>query len=484
MAGSGHPVWWPIGAKRPAVGGREPEHMTSTNTLLTDVDELRFRLHGGLHEPGDSYYEDSRTLFNTMINRRPRYVAECLAVDDVVAALGFARNHDLPVAVRAGGHSVAGLSLCDDGLVLDLRGMADIDVDPGRRIARVGGGARWADLDRATQAHGLATTGGRVSTTGVAGLTLGGGSGWLERKHGLACDNLVAAELVCWDGRITRASDEENPELLWALRGGGGSFGVVTALELALYPLGPAVFAGVALFAAHRAHQVLRTFRELMHHAPDELSLACAFITAPDEDDVPTELRGRPAVAILGMWAGSVDDGEQALAPIRALRPDADFFGPTGYADFQCSVDDPPGYRNYWTAENVVDLPDEAIDAVERRAAELPAGPSQLFIVAWGGALARFGPQHSPLAGRDAGFIVHPLLLWQDAADDERNQALARAFRTDLQPWSTGATYPNFLGDEGSRRMRAAYGTSIERLATVKADWDPHGVFRTHQNIQ
>jgi hypothetical protein len=244
------------------------------------------------------------------------------------------------------------------------------------------------------------------------------------------------------------------------------------------------VFAGVTLFAAHRAHQVLRTFRDVMHHAPDELSLACAFITAPDEDDVPTELRGRPAVAILGMWAGSVDDGERALAPIRTLRPDADFFGPTGYADFQCSVDDPPGYRNYWTAENVVDLPDEAIDAVARRAAELPAGPSQLFIVAWGGALARVGPQHSPLAGRDAAFIVHPLLLWQDAADDERNQALARAFRTDLRPWSTGATYPNFLGDEGSRRMRAAYGTSIERLATVKADWDPHGVFRTHQNIQ
>ena len=197
--------------------------MTATSTLTASGDELRFRLHGGVHEPGDSYYEDSCTLFNTMVNRRPQYVAECLAVDDVVAALAFARSHDLPVAVRAGGHSVAGLSLCDDGLALDVRGMADIDVDPGRRIARVGGGARWADLDRATQAHGLATTGGRVSTTGVAGLTLGGGSGWLERKHGLACDNLIAAELIGWDGRIVRASSEENPELLWALRGGGGT---------------------------------------------------------------------------------------------------------------------------------------------------------------------------------------------------------------------------------------------------------------------
>jgi FAD/FMN-containing dehydrogenase len=454
-----------------------------TSTLTAGADELRFRLHGGLHEPGDSYYEDSRTLFNTMINRRPRYVAECLAVDDVVAALAFARGHDLPVAVRAGGHSVAGLSLCDDGLVLDVRRIADIEVDPTRRIARIGGGAIWADVDPATQAYGLAPTGGRVSTTGVAGLTLGGGSGWLERKHGLTCDNLLAAELVTWDGRIVRASAEENQELLWALRG-GGSFGVVTALELALHPVGPEVFGGVALFDAARAREVLRTFRDVMNGAPEELSLACAFITAPEEDDVPVGLRGRPAVAILGMWAGAVDDGEQALAPIRALGPDADFFGPTGYADFQCSVDDPPGYRNYWTAENVVDLPDPAIDALVRRAVELPPDPSQLFIVAWGGALARVSPDHSPLAGRDARFIVHPLLLWEDPADDERCRALARAFRGDMRPWSTGATYPNFLGDEGSQRMRAAYGTSTERLAAVKAEWDPHGVFRTHQNIQ
>jgi FAD/FMN-containing dehydrogenase len=449
----------------------------------SSVDELRFRLHGGLHEPGDGYYEDTCTLFNTMINRRPRFVAECVAVDDVVAALAFARDHDLPIAVRAGGHSVAGLSLCDDGLVLDVRGMADIEVDPERRVARVGGGAVWANVDRATQTHGLATTGGRVSTTGVAGLTLGGGSGWLERKHGLACDNMLAAELVTWDGRIVRASAEENPELLWALRGGGGNFGVVTALELALHPLGPEVFAGVALFDAARAHDVLRTFRDVMNQASDELSLSFAFVTAPEDDDVPARLWGRPAVAILGMWAGAVGDGERALAPVRALSPEADFLGPTGYADFQCSVDDPPGYRNYWTAENVVDLPDEAIDALVRRAAALPPGPSQLFIVAWGGALARVGPDHSPLAGRNARFIVHPLLLWDDPADDERCRALARAFRTDMQRWSTGATYPNFLGDEGSQRMNTAFGTSAARLAAVTAEWDPHGFFRTHQAI-
>lgn len=454
-------------------------------TFTSGVDELRFRLQGGVHQPGDAYYEDTCTLFNTMIDRRPRLVAECIAVDDAVVALAFARDHALPIAVRAGGHSVAGLSLTDGGVVLDVRGMADIDVDADRRIVRVGGGAIWADVDRATQAHGLAVTGGRVSTTGVAGLTLGGGSGWLERKHGLACDNLVGADLVTWDGRIVRASEHENPELLWALRGGGGSFGVVTALELRLHPLGPEVSCGMALFGAARGHEVLRGFREVMNAAPDELSLACAFTTAPaDDDDVPTELRGRPVVAILGMWTGSPVDGERALAPIRSLGPDADFFGRSGYADFQCSVDDPPGYRNYWTAESVVDLPEDAVDALVRRASELPAGPSTLFIVAWGGAVRRFGPEHSPLAGREASFIVHPLLLWENPADDERNRALARAFRSDMHPWSTGATYPNFVGDEGSARMAAAFGDSTERLAAVKAEWDPRGVFHTHQAIR
>jgi FAD/FMN-containing dehydrogenase len=454
-------------------------------TFTSGVDELRFRLLGGVHEPGDAYYEDTCTLFNTMIARRPRLVVECIAVEDVVVALAFARDHALPIAVRAGGHSVAGLSLSDGGVVLDVRGMADIDVDADRQIVRVGGGAIWADVDRATQAHGLAATGGRVSTTGVAGLTLGGGSGWLERKHGLACDNLVGADLVTWDGRIVRASEHENPELLWALRGGGGSFGVVTALELKLHPLGPEVFGGMALFGADRGQEVLRAFRDVMNEAPDELSLACSFTTAPDDDDdVPADLRGRPVVAVLGMWAGNVVDGERALAPIRALDPDADFFGATGYADFQCSVDDPPGYRNYWTAENVVDLPEAAIDLLVRRARELPAGPSQLFIVAWGGAVRRFGPEHSPLAGREARFIVHPLLLWESPAADERNRALARTFRSDVRPWSTGATYPNFLGDEGIARMAAAYGTSTKRLAAVKAEWDPRGVFHTHQAIR
>jgi len=456
----------------------------SETTISASVDELRFRLQGGVHAPGDPAYADACTLFNTMIERRPRVVAECVSVDDVVAALGFARERDLPIAVRAGGHSVAGLSLCDDGVVLDLRPMRDVEVDPDRRTARIGGGALWADVDRATIAHGLATTGGRVSTTGVAGLTLGGGSGWLERKHGLACDNLVAADLVTWDGRVVRASEDENPELLWALRGGGGSFGVVTSLELELHPLGPDVFAGLAVYSYDRAAELLRLYRDVMNEAPDELSLAFDITTAPAEDDVPRHLQGKRVAIVVGMWAGDPSDGERALEPFRSNRPDADFFGVTPYADFQCSIDDPPGYRNYWTAENVADLPDEAIDRIVARGAQLPDGPSQVFIVAWGGAVARFGADHSPLAGRDSRFIVHPLLLWEDPADDERCIAVARGLRDDMAPFATGSTYPNFLGDEGPSRMSRAFGESTALLANVKAHWDPHGMFHTHQALR
>jgi FAD/FMN-containing dehydrogenase len=442
------------------------------------LSELRFRLRGGLHGPGDPEYADTCTLFNSMIVRRPRLVARCAAPDDVIASLAFARRRGLEVAVRSGGHSVTGRSLCDDGLVLDLRCMRDVDVDPERRVARVGGGSTWADVDRVTQLHGLATTGGRVSTTGVGGLTLGGGSGWLERRHGLACDNLVAAELVTADGELVRASEHENPELLWALRGGGGGLGVVTALELRLHPVGPEVMAGLVLHPAERGRELLRLFRDVMLTAPEELGLAFAFVTAPADEGVPAEMHGMPAVIVAGMYDGPPADGERALREIRAFGPPAaDFFEPTSYTDFQGSLDDPPGYRNYWTAENVADLPDEAIDALAERAAAIPPGPSQLFIVPWGGAVSRFGAEHSPLAGREARFIVHPLLLWEDGDDDERMSALGRACRSDMRPWSVGATYPNFLGDEGATRLDAAFGASAERLAAVRAEWDPQGVF-------
>jgi FAD/FMN-containing dehydrogenase len=412
-------------------------------------------------------------------------VARCAAPDDVAAALAFARRHELPVAVRAGGHSVAGLSLVDDGLVIDVRGMADIRVDPERRVARVGAGATWSALDRATQAHGLATTGGRVSSTGVAGLTLGGGSGWLERKHGLACDNLLAVELVTADGEIVRASAHKHPELFWALRGGGGNFGIATAFEFRLHPLAGDVFAGLALYPAERGRELMALYRDVMLSAPEGLSLALVYLTAPAEEDIPEHLHGRLVVAIAGMYAGPVEEGERALSEVRAFGPpEVDFFGPMPYSEFQCMIDDPPGYRNYWTAEHLTDLPAEAIDAIVRRSEELPPGPAQMFMVSWGGAVAQVTEDDSPLTGRDARFVVHPFGLWEDPADDERMIAWARAFREDLSDFATGAVYLNFVGDEGAARVRAAYSEhSYERLARVKAEWDPDDVFRASGHV-
>ena len=450
------------------------------------VDELRFRVGGALYEPGDPEYDDTCTLFNAMIERRPRLVARCAAPDDVVAALAFARDNELEVAVRAGGHSVAGLSLRDDGLVLDVRPMNDIEVDPERRTARVGAGATWSQMDAATQEHGLATTGGRVSTTGVGGLTLGGGSGWLERKHGLTVDNVLAAELVTADRRIVRASEDENPGLFWALRGGGGNFGVVTAFEFRLHPLGPEVFAGLVLHSADRGRELLRLWRDVMRDAPEELSLAFAYLGAPDEPDIPEHLRGKPAAVVAGMYAGPIADGEQAMREIREFGPpDADFFEPMPYPAFQSSIDDPPGMRNYWTAEYLADLPDEALDRIADRGEDKPVPFGQVFLVPWGGEVARVPDEATPLTGRDARFIVHPLVLWDDPADDGAAMAWGRGFRDDLAEFATGDTYLNFLGEEGDARVRAAYGArNAQRLARIKAEWDPENVFRGVGNVR
>jgi FAD/FMN-containing dehydrogenase len=436
-----------------------------------------------LYEHGTPEYADTTTLNNAMIERRPAAVARCASPADVADAIAYARGHGLPLAVRAGGHSVAGLSLVDDGLVIDVRGMADVEVDPARRVARVGAGATWSQFDRATQPYGLATTGGRVSTTGVAGLTLGGGSGWLERKHGLACDNLLAVELVTAEGEGVRASASEHPDLFWALRGGGGNFGVVTAFEFALHPVGQEVFAGLALYPAARGRELMALYREVMRDAPEGLSLAFLYLHAPAEEEVPEHLHGELVVAIAGMYAGPLDEGEEALREIRegAL---ADFFGPMPYADFQCMIDDPPGYRNYWTSEHLVDLPDAAIEAIASRSEAMPDGLSQLFMVSWGGAVARVGQDASPLSARDARFIVHPFGMWEDPAGDAANIEWARGFRDDLAAFSTGAVYLNFVGDEGEARVRAGYGPeSYERLAWIKAVWDPDNVFRASGNV-
>ena len=421
-----------------------------------------------------------------MIEVRPRYVAQCASPDDVVAALAFAREQGFEIAVRAGGHSVAGASLVDDGVVLDVRLMGDVDVDPVARIVRVGAGATWAKVDAATQAHGLATTGGRVSTTGVAGLTLGGGSGWLERKHGLACDNVLAVELVTADGRIVRATADQHPDLFWALRGGGGNFGVVTAFEFRLHEVGPEVMAGVVIHPVERGRELMALWRDVMLDAPDELSLGFAYFTAPDIPEIPAELRGRVVVGVNGMYAGDVAEGEKALRELRAFGPPAaDLYGPMPYVEFQQFFDIEAGYRNWWSSEQLPDLPDEAIDVITARSEQIPAGVSELFCVAWGGAVGRVDSTQSPLGGRDMRFIIHPLFLWENPSDDEQLIDLGRGYRDDLAPWASGSTYLNFNGDEGEERVRAGFGeANHERLARVKAEWDPENVFRNTHNVR
>ncbi|WP_372789983.1 FAD-binding oxidoreductase [Paraconexibacter sp.] len=435
---------------------------------------------GSVHRPGEPEYEDACGLFNAMIVRRPRLVARCTSAADVQAALAFARANGLDFTVRAGGHSVSGLALCDDGVVADVRGIDFIEVDPERQIARVGGGVIWADLDRATAAHGLATTGGRVSSTGVAGLTLGGGSGWLERKHGLTTDNLIAAELVTADGRVVRASADENAELFWALRGGGGNFGVVVAFEFALHRLEREVLAGLVIHPGDRTAELLALWRDVMRDAPEGLSLAFISLTAPAEPEIPEHLHGTTVAAIAGMYAGPVEEGEQALRSVREFGDGVDLFEPMAYEDFQCSLDDPPGYRNWWTAEYLREMPDATVERIAARCEAKPTGPAQLFCVAWGGAVSRGSSEQGPLRGRDARYIVHPLVLWEDASDDQEMIAWGRGFREDVAGLGAEGTYLNFVGaDEGQARVVASYGRqSYERLRRIKAQWDPQDVFR------
>lgn len=440
---------------------------------------------GRVLRPGDEGYDEARALYNVMIDRRPALIAQCTGPDDVARAIDHARREGLPLAVKAGGHSVAGQSLVEGGVVLDLSSLKEVTVDPERRVVRVGGGVLWGELDAATQEHGLATTGGRVSTTGVAGLTLGGGSGWLERSYGLACDNLVAVELVTADGELVRASAAENPDLFWALHGGGGNFGVATALEFRLYPVGPEVFSGLAVYDPRDAGELVRAIRDFHEGGPAEAGIAFGHAPAREEYDfLPEEWRDRLVFLLVGMWNGVPEEGERALRPlINAAEPIADLFGTYPYAEFQRMIDDPPGYRNWWTAEYVNELPDEAIDVLCAYGEEIPAGASQMFAIPWGAAVA--SPEvDTPLANRDAAYVIHPFCLWTDPSRDVEHVAWGRRVREVFEPWATGVTYLNFVGDEGEDRIRKAFGPAYERLVDVKTAWDPENVFRGNQNIK
>ncbi|MEU0881837.1 FAD-binding oxidoreductase [Lentzea sp. NPDC005914] len=447
------------------------------------MDSLRAAFSGTLLTPHDHAYEDARAVFNSAIDTRPAVIAQCDNTADVREALAYAQRAGMPVAVRSGGHSVAGASLVQDGLVLDMRRMNAVSISPDARSAVVGGGATWAAFDQAVQPLGVATTGGRVSTTGVAGLTLGGGSGWLERKYGLACDDLLAVDLVLADGRTVTASETEHPDLFWALHGGGGNFGVATSFTFRLHPLPEFSFA-LMLWPAGEGEAPIRAYREFAESAPEEIGGGALFLTGPPEEFVPAELVGKLCCGILVTYMGKADDLPALIAPLTALNPRTAVVTDIPYAVFQSMLDAPSGFRNYWSGEYLRSLPDEAVHAFCAASARMiTPSPSQQGMIPWGGAVARNAADW-PMANRDTPWVAHPLGLWADPADDHRARDWARHVKDVLAPWTTGAVYLNFIGDEGADRVIAGYGRqNYDRLAGIKAEYDPGNVFNLWHNI-
>jgi FAD/FMN-containing dehydrogenase len=441
-----------------------------------------------LLEPGHPLYEEACAIHNGMHRaRRPRYVARCSTPADVAEALRLARDRELPVSVRGGGHNVAGHALVDGGLVIDPAPMREVTVDPARRIVRAGGGTRWGDVDTATQEFGLAVTGGRDSTTGVAGQALGSGSGWLERRLGLTGDNVVAIELVTADGRFVRATRDEHPELFWALRGAGANFGVVTALELRLHPVGPVVYGGLLLFADDDRARVLRHWRAVDDAADRALGTAPALITAPPAPFVPQHLRGRAVTGVFVCWSGDAEQGEAACAPLRAIGTLAvDLVGPMPYTEVQKLVEPtaPWGLRSYWKAQNVQHLTDEAIDVLVGAHDRCPSPQTALVIEPKGEAIADLPEDATAIGARDAAHAWYAFSAWEDAADDARNIAWTRELAGAMKPFGMPEIALNFLDTDDGARARAAFGDDkYERLRRIKREWDPENVFRSCANV-
>jgi FAD/FMN-containing dehydrogenase len=433
-------------------------------------------ISGTVIRRGDQDYDQARRVWNGMVDRSPAAIIRCTSTADVVAAVNFAREEGLVLAVRGGGHNAAGLAVVDDGLVIDLSGMRGVRVDAEKRIAYVQGGARWRELDAATHPHGLATTGGVVSTTGVGGLTLGGGLGWLMRKHGLACDNVLAVEIVTADGQVRRASATENPDLFWAIRGGGGNFGVVTSFEFRLHPMST-IYGGMLVFPGPRAPEILRRYRDLASEAPDELALFTVLMTSPD---------GHPINAVLAAYNGPVSKGEAAIKPLRDLGPVADQVAEMPYPALNSMLDEgfPSGLHVYWRSDFLKGLPDDAIDALVERFSTITSPLSALLLEQFGGAVSRVSPDETAFAQRDALFNLAVITRWADPSTAATHIEWARQSTDAMRPFASGGTYVNYLGVEGPDRVRAAYGTKYDKLVQVKRKYDPKNLFRVNQNIQ
>jgi len=440
---------------------------------------------GAVLLPGDAAYDDARAVQNDAIDRWPAVIARCTRPEDVAAALRHARRLELPVTVRAGGHGRDGHAVDDDVLVVDLTLMRAAHVDPARRRARVQGGATWRELDAATAPHGLAVTGARLPSVGVAGFTLGSGSGWLERKLGLAADSLCSARVVTASGELVTASADEHPELFWALRGGGPSFGVVVELEFALHPIGQ-VTGGMLGWPAARAAEVGAAYAQLMAGAPDDLAGGLALLNAPPAPFIPEALHGTPLVAILALWTGAPDAAEAAIAPLRALAPAIDGVGPKPYAAFQGMFEAPERFTARMHGEGgfLTGLPEEALVMLAELQARKPAPLGSLLVQPMGGAFARVAENSTPLGRRDAPWAWQAGAAWFDAEQDEAVREWADGLRPALAPWVHGEAYPNFIAERDTARLRDSYGAAAwERLQAIRATWDPEDVFSAGQAI-
>jgi FAD/FMN-containing dehydrogenase len=451
------------------------------------VQELREAVRGEILTPADDGYTEASQIWNGAHDgHQPALVVRCIGAADVIAAVGFARSNDLTIAVRGGGHSLAGFSTIDDGIVIDLSPMNGVRVDPAARRASVGGGAVWAEVDHETQAHGLATTGGLVSTTGVAGFTLGGGIGWTMRKFGLACDNLAAADVITADGRLVHVSESENPDLLWGLRGGGGNFGIVTQFEFDLHPLGPMVYAGPIFYPADAARDLLRVFREWASDAPDEITALVNLTTAPPLPVIPEEWHGKKVVALIVASTGPIEEGDTLVGALRDVaQPIADLLGPMPYHVIQTLIDPlwPKGIHAYFKATNLARLDDELVDRLCEIHLAAPGPQSEIHLHQMGGAVGRVADGATAFAERSMPFVLNAVTGWHDPEVGSAHRDWARAVIAVASDASTGRAYVNFLGDPDA--ARTAYGEeAYARLVSLKDQYDPTNLFRLNQNVR